>query len=96
MTESSTFAPTVSATPESSLSALAIWTLALAVFAFLTFGFTSVPAVVCGHLSMAASKRSTNDHTGRRVALAGLIAGYFGVALLGIWLLALARLLPWQ
>jgi hypothetical protein len=61
------------------------------VFALLTFGLTSLPAIICGHLSLAETRRANIGTLARRVALAGLIIGYMGVGVFGIWLLVMFR-----
>jgi hypothetical protein len=75
------------------LPALSLWTFALGVLALLTFGLTSVPAIICGHRALAKTKRSNNESLGRSVALTGLVIGYVGAAFLGIWIIFLARFL---
>jgi hypothetical protein len=94
MTQSST--PILSTALDASgddLPALPIWSLALGVLAFLTFGLTSVPAVICGHRALAETKTSSNGSLGRCVAVTGLVIGYLGLALLGTWTILLARFL---
>lgn len=75
------------------LPTLPLWTFALGVFALLTFGLTSVPAIICGHRALAETRKSNNESLGRSVALTGLVIGYVGAALLGSWIIFLARLL---
>lgn len=74
------------------LPALPIWTLVLGVLALLTFGLTSVPAIICGHRALMETGGSTQRSLGRSVAVAGLVVGYVGVAVLGAWILFLLRL----
>lgn len=64
-----------------------------AVLALLTFGLTSVPAIICGHRALAAARRSGSESFGRYVAVTGLAIGYVGVALLAVWITLLARFL---
>lgn len=78
--------------PNDDLPALPIWTFALGVLALLTFGLTSVPAIICGHRALA-EPRSNSESLGRSVAIVGLLIGYVGVALLGVWAMVLARFL---
>ncbi|RYD21924.1 MAG: DUF4190 domain-containing protein [Verrucomicrobiaceae bacterium] len=59
-------------------SALAITSLVLGILSFFTVGLTSLPAVICGHVARWKIKRSEGVSTGRGLALAGLICGYFG------------------
>jgi hypothetical protein len=81
-----------SATEE--LPALPIWAFTLGLLALLTLGLTSVPAVICGHRALADGRTSSGHASfGRAVATTGLIIGYVGVALLGVWVVALVRLI---
>ena len=76
---------------EEELSALPIWAFTLGVFALLTFGLTAVPSIVCGHLALARTRGSGRESLAKSVALVGLVIGYAGVALLGAWIVVLAR-----
>ena len=87
-TSSATFEPA-----HDDLPALPLWTFALGVLALLTFGLTSVPAIVCGHRALAETKGASNASLERSVAVAGLAIGYVGAALLGIWIVTIVRLL---
>lgn len=60
-------------------SGLAIWSLVLGIFGFLTIFLTSIPAVVCGHLSLNKIKKSAGKTTGNGLAIAGLVLGYLGI-----------------
>ena len=92
-----------SSTPETSarifpptdeeLPALSLWTFALGLLALLTFGLTSVPAIICGHRAIADERQSNKGSLGRSVALTGLVIGYVGVALLATWIIVAAKLL---
>ena len=75
------------------LAALPLWTFALGLLALLTFGLTSVPAIICGHRALAETRRSSGEPLGRYVAVTGLVIGYLGAALLGAWIIFLARFL---
>jgi Domain of unknown function (DUF4190) len=75
------------------LPALPLWTFTLGVLALLTFGLTSVPAIICGHRALAEAKRLKTESLGRCVAATGLVIGYLGAALLGAWIILLARFL---
>lgn len=70
--------------------ALPLWTFTLGVLALLTFGLTSVPAIICGHRALAETKRP-GGALARYVAITGLLIGYFGAALLAVWITLLAR-----
>jgi hypothetical protein len=75
------------------LPALPIWSFVLGILALLTFGLTSVPAIICGHRALAESKALSNGSLARSVAVTGLVIGYVGAALLGTWLLVVVRFL---
>jgi hypothetical protein len=87
-TSSATFEPA-----HDDLPTLPLWTFALGVLALLTFGLTSVPAIICGHRALAETKAANTESLGRSVAVAGLVIGYVGAALLGTWIILLARFL---
>ena len=87
-TSPATFEPT-----HDDLPVLPLWTFVLGILALLTFGLTSVPAIICGHRALAKTRRSNNESLGRSVAIAGLVIGYVGAALLGTWIILLARFL---
>jgi hypothetical protein len=76
---------------EEELSALPIWTFTLGVFALLTFGLTAVPSIICGHLALAKTKNATKGSLAKSVALVGLVIGYVGAAILGTWIILMAR-----
>ena len=82
----------VNSSPEE-LSALPIWTVTLGVFALLTFGLTAVPSIICGHLARARTGRDDEWRFERSVATVGLVIGYFGTAILGIWIAVLVQFL---
>lgn len=79
--------------PEEELSALPIWAFTLGVFALLTFGLTAVPSIICGHLALAKTKDVSNRSLAKSVALVGLVIGYVGAAILGTWIVVMARYL---
>ena len=78
---------------EEELSALSIWAFTLGVFALLTFGLTAVPSIICGHLALAQTKKASNRSLAKSVALIGLVIGYVGAAVLGTWIIVMARYL---
>jgi len=80
-------------TAHDDMPTLPLWTFALGIFAILTFGLTSVPAIICGHRALAEARGSGNESLGRSVALIGLVIGYVGAVLLGTWIILLARFL---
>jgi hypothetical protein len=83
--------PVAFETPHDDLPALPLWTFTLGVLALLTFGLTSVPAIICGHRALAAARRTRGETLGRYLAVAGLAIGYLGVALLAVSITLLAR-----
>lgn len=68
--------------PQRRTNGLAIAALVLGLTGFITCGFTSILAVVFGHVSLGQIRRDGTD--GRGMALAGTILGWF---LTGAWLL---------
>jgi hypothetical protein len=86
-----TISPRVLSRPEEELSALPIWAFTLGIFALLTFGLTAVPSIICGHLALARTRSSESGPLAKSVALAGLVIGYAGAALLGTWIVVLSR-----
>lgn len=54
----------------------------------------SILAVIFGHIALAQIARSQNRASGRGMALAGVILGYIGIAVLVILILVAAFLLP--
>jgi hypothetical protein len=62
--------------------AIAIWSLIFAVLSF-TCGwlFTSIPAVICGHIARSKIRRSGDALGGKGIATAGLILGYIALVL---------------
>ena len=81
------------AASEEELSALPIWAFTLGVFALLTFGLTALPSIVCGHLALARAKNASNGSLAKSVALVGLVIGYVGAAVLGTWIIVMAKYL---
>lgn len=75
---------------EEELSALPIWTVTLGVFALLTFGLTAVPSIICGHLALGRTRGKTRRSFERLVTTAGLVIGYLGAAVFGVWIAVLA------
>lgn len=79
------------AASEEELSALPIWAFTLGVFALLTFGLTALPSIICGHLALSRTKKAPHGSLAKSVALVGLVIGYVGAAVLGTWLIVMAR-----
>lgn len=63
--------------PAQKTSGLAIASLVLGILSFFSMGITSLPAVICGHMSRSRIKKSPERLSGSGIALAGLITGYF-------------------
>lgn len=63
-------------------SAVAIWSLILALLSF-TCGwlFTAIPAVICGHVARSKIRKSGGALEGKNIATAGLILGYIALAI---------------
>lgn len=87
-TSSATVEPT-----HDDLPALPLWTFALGVLAPLTFGLTSVPAIICGHRALGELRPPNHASLARSVAVTGLVIGYVGAVLLGTWIVILTRFL---
>lgn len=68
------------------ISALPIWTVTLGVFALLTFGLTAVPSIICGHLARARTGGNVERRFEKSLATVGLVIGYLGTGVLGIWI----------
>jgi len=67
-------------------SALAIWSLVLGILSFVCFFWflASVPAIICGHLSLSRINRSGGMLKGQGLAIGGLIAGYLNIVLFSL------------
>lgn len=61
--------------------------LSLVFFCFCGGLFLGIPAVICGHLSLNQLNAPGNSQQGRGMAIAGLICGYLGIAILIIMML---------
>jgi len=61
--------------------------LSLILFCFCGGLFLGIPAVICGHLSLNQLNAPGNCQQGRRMAIAGLVCGYLGIAFLIIMML---------
>ncbi|MEO7932655.1 MAG: DUF4190 domain-containing protein [Chthoniobacterales bacterium] len=78
--------PVLPATPAVN-SRLAVWSLVLGILAFI-FLIPFLPAIICGHLALGRIKRSDGALTGRGMAIAGLVMGYFFVAIFMLGIMA--------
>jgi len=61
---------------------------------FFVWPFTAIAAVVLGHLALAEIKKSAGRLAGRGMAMAGLILGYIGVAMVPFILIIAAIAIP--
>ena len=77
--------------PASPTSGLAIASLVLGILGFFV-GLTSIPAVICGHMSLSEIKKAPGRISGKGLALAGLITGYLGIAYLALMFMLLISL----
>jgi len=85
--------PPIPPTTQPQTPAGAIWSLVLGILGLICFGpLTAIPAVICGHVAMGRIKRAGGELTGNGMALAGLITGYVGIALMLIWLPIMAAI----
>ena len=72
-------------------SSLAIASLALGIFLFFPF---SIPAVIFGHIALSQIKKSAGRIGGRGLAIAVLVLGYLGIALIPFVLIIAAIAIP--
>jgi hypothetical protein len=71
-------------------SGLAISSLILGGLSIFPLGvFGAIPAIVCGHLGVVRIKRSSGVLSGRGLAIAGLVLGYLGLALIPVKFVAI-------
>lgn len=94
MAEKATSAPAAAPVTDLKLNQVALWAMITGI-AGLTLGWTiplpwSLAAVILGHIGLSQVKRGVG--TGRGYAIAGLITGYVGIALV---LLAIAAIIGW-
>ena len=85
--------PITAGQPAAQQSGLAITSLVLGILSLVCFGFLAgIPAIICGHIARARSRRYPAVYGGAGMALAGLIMGYVGLVMTLVILPAL--LLP--
>jgi len=65
-------------------SGLALASMICGILGFCTLGLTGLPAIITGHMAIAAIKRSGESLGGRGMAIAGLITGYFSFIIIGL------------
>ena len=71
------------------MSALPIWTVTLGIFSLLTFGLTAVASIICGHLALSRTRARNSGSFEKSVTTIGLVIGYLGAAVFGIWMAVL-------
>jgi hypothetical protein len=76
--------PIVPLTRMPKTSGLGVAGLVLGLLGFCA-GITSLPAVICSHLSLRAIRRSGGELSGRGMAITGLVLGYLGLAGLALF-----------
>lgn len=60
----------------------AIWSLVLGILGLCCLGpLGAIPAIICGHVSLAKINRSAGALAGQGLAIAGFVLGYLGLAL---------------
>lgn len=75
--------------PAPKVHGMAVASLVLGIVSLMMFMFgllAGVPAVVCGHAAMRAIKADPAEYGGNGMALAGLITGYIGMLISGVFL----------
>jgi hypothetical protein len=71
-----------SAQPVPRIAPIAIWSLVLGILSFnCGLLFTSIPAVICGHIAWSKIRKSRGALRGKGIAIAGLILGYIAIPL---------------
>lgn len=78
----------VAAAAPQGTSGLAIASLICGFLGFVTFGLAGLPAIITGHLSLSAIRKSGGSLGGRGMAIAGLVMGYLGFVLVFVAILA--------
>jgi len=74
--------------PES--SGLAVASLVLGILSFFTGGLTSIPAIICGHISLSHIKKAAGRMSGNGLAIGGLVTGYLGLIMIAALALGIA------
>lgn len=68
--------------------ALAIWSLVLGILGMFSLGLTSIPAIICGHLSHGRIRKSAGSLTGQGLAIAGFVLGYISLVVMPLLIVA--------
>jgi type IV pilus assembly protein PilA len=74
------------------MSSKAIASLVLGLFSFIILA--AIPAIVFGHIALSEIKKSAGRLQGRGMAIAGLVLGYLGIAVLPFTLIIVAIAIP--
>ena len=82
-----TTGPSLPVTNGLAIASMICGILSLVFFCFCGGLFLGIPAVICGHLSLNQLNAPGNCQQGRRMAIAGLVCGYLGIAFLIIMML---------
>jgi hypothetical protein len=83
----------IPAPPASPTSGLAIASLVLGIISLISSGLTGIPAVICGHVSLSQIKKDPMRISGSGFAIAGLVMGYLGIAILAMLIVVMVLLL---
>ena len=79
--------PSLPGTNGLAIASMVCGILSIAFFCFCGGLFFGLPAVICGHMGLGQLNHPDNKQQGRGMAIAGLICGYCGIALLLVMLL---------
>jgi len=82
--------PAVNVAQQTSGKAIASLILGLLSFTFLT----AIPAIVLGHIALSEIKKSADRIKGKGMAIAGLVLGYLGIAMMPMILIIAAIAIP--
>ncbi len=92
MTESTSLVSHAAAeAPVEYISTISIWAVTLGVLSLLTLGLTAIPAVFCGYAALSDARKRRACLVEKRAAIAGLLAGCAGAALLVTLIATLVR-----
>ena len=84
--------PYIGANPAGQTSSMAIASLICGILAFLTPA--AIAAIIMGHISRSEIRKSAGRLKGSGMALAGLILGYLGIAIIPLFLIIAAIAIP--
>jgi hypothetical protein len=78
------------ASPFAPSSGLAVASMVLGILAFFTLGLTSIPGLICGHVSLRQIRKSAGRLSGNGFAIGGLVTGYFSFFFLAVLMAGIA------